>query len=85
MALSLYFISQSERDDYDTYDSAIVAAENPKEAKMIRPDRYTWENVKEETGYPSWATDLKNVKVKLIGFAKAGTKKGVILASFNAG
>lgn len=83
MALNLYFISQSERDDYDTYDSAIVAAKTPQEAKLIRPDHYQWDNI--ETKYPSWATDPKNVKVKLIGIATPKTKKGVVLASFNAG
>lgn len=74
MVLKIYRLTQDENTGYDTYDSAVVAAENPKEAQQIRvgsPD-YTW-------AVP------EKVKVELIGTAKRGVKKGILLASFHAG
>ena len=70
--MKLYVISQEENKDYDTFDSMVVAAETPTKARKIHP------------GY-GWTSDYKNVTVKYIGEAKAGTEEGVILASFNAG
>jgi hypothetical protein len=77
--MKLYVISQEENNGYDTYDSVVVAAETPTKARRIRPC-YEWDN-----NYGEWATDPKNVTVKYIGEAKAGTEEGIILASFNAG
>ena len=74
--MNLYCISQSENDGYDTYDSAIVCAENEADAKAIHPD--------EAEDYYSW-TDINNISVKLIGTADPTIKKGLVLASFNAG
>ena len=36
--MNIYKISQNENNRYDTYDSAIVCAENPEKAKLIHPD-----------------------------------------------
>jgi hypothetical protein len=76
--MNLYLLSQTEHDDYDTYDSCVVAAENAEDARKIHPS---------PGGYTSytWASDPKNVTVKLIGVAALGVKAGVVLASFNAG
>ena len=38
--MKIYEISQDENNAYDTYDSAIVCAENEEEAKKINPDDY---------------------------------------------
>lgn len=76
--MKLYKIWQTENSDYDTYDSAIVAAKNEDEARLIHPDgdgvlrNYNW-------------TTPEHVHVELIGTAVKGTKAGVIVASFNAG
>jgi len=73
--MKLWKISQTRNDGYDTYDSAIVAAETEDEAGKTSPGsapEYTW-------------TDEAFVEVKLIGEAIPNTKPGVILASFNAG
>lgn len=75
--MKLYLISQEENNEYDTYDAAVVAAENEEAAKLIHPspefkDRSTW-------------VSPKFVQVKYIGEAAEGTKAGVILSSFNAG
>ncbi len=83
--MKIYKISQTENDDWDTYDSAVVYAENEEEAKKIHPAGYHDEevtNVSEK--YSSWTT-LDNVVAEYIGEAKDGVEKGVIVGSFNAG
>jgi hypothetical protein len=75
----LYLISQNDFGGYDTYDSAVVAAESMNDAQNTHPggkdrwDSYTW------TQNPS------NVEVRFIGVAQDNKKAGVICASFNAG
>lgn len=89
--LNLYLISQSENNDYDTYDSAVVVAESEEQARRIYPgndpmwdegmssdDSWMWSHC--------WATP-DNVRVLFLGpcqvpEAKVGT---VICASFRAG
>ena len=80
--MKLWLISQDVVGDWDTYDSAVVAAETEWEAKMIHP------NGSDSVGpndFPSWATDPKDIECELLGVAKPGTEKGVICSSFNAG
>lgn len=73
--MKLWFISQpNENVDYDTYDSAVVAAETEEEAKVIQPSRFG----------SGWCAP-EDVAVEYLGEAKEGTVKGVICASFNAG
>ena len=36
----LYKLSQNINCDYDTFDSCIVCAENPKEARLIHPGEF---------------------------------------------
>ena len=74
--MKLYLISQTENTGYDTYDSAVVAAENAKIAREINPDR--------SDGSYAWCHS-KDVTARYLGVAKAGTKRGLICASFNAG
>ena len=69
----LYKIWQEVNDDYDTYDSAVVCAESEEEAR----------NTDLGTKY-SWASP-EYVKVEEIGIAKDDVKKGIIVASYNAG
>ncbi len=71
----LYLISQDVNDNYDTYDSAVVAAENEEMARKA--------SVGTIGMYGTWVSP-ENVKVRLIGKAVKGTEPGVILASFNA-
>jgi len=82
--MNLYLISQNTNENYDTYDSAIVAAKTNKEARMIHPsDLYDdWDG--KVKPYDSWAA-FEDVNAKLIGVAKKGTRKGIVLASYNAG
>ncbi len=87
--MNLYYISQSVRSGWDTYDSAVVAAKTAADAKTIHPANYQndgddkwWED---KSPYGAWAPHPDNVEAELIGRAKRGTKRGVIVASFNAG
>ena len=82
--MNLYLISQDVNWNYDTYDSAIVAARTNKEARMIHPEGIKNWNGKCSEKYSSWAP-FEDVNAKIIGVAKMGTTKGVVLASFNAG
>ena len=80
--MNLYRISQKVNKDWDTFDAAIVAAENEDVAQRMHPGgngRYPLED------YPMcWACPA-DVFPELIGVAVEGTKAGVILASFKAG
>lgn len=79
--MKLFLLSQDENVGYDTHDSAVVAAKNEDEAKLINISDYTnWDDM-----YSSWCSSPDNVTVTYLGEAKEGTKTGIILASFNAG
>jgi len=80
--MNLYLLSQEINNDYDTFDSVVVAAETEEEAKMIHPHEYkeNWDGI--DSG--SWC-DSKYVNVEYLGEAKEGIRKGVICASYNAG
>jgi hypothetical protein len=77
--MNLYLLQQDAIVGYDTYDSCVVAASSESEAKLIRPDGYTWKN-----NYLAWATSIDQVKVIFLASDYEG-EAGVILASFNAG
>jgi len=79
--MNIYKISQTFNEDWDTYDSAIVAAENEEEARMIHP---SGEVIPEIHWALRWSPP-ENVTVKLIGVTIDNHASGVILASFNAG
>lgn len=79
--MNLYLISQEYNDDYDTYDSAVVAANTEEEARLIHPSRgLDWDG--KNIAYAGWC-DSKYVEVDFIG--NTDREKGVILTSFNAG
>jgi hypothetical protein len=81
--MKLWKISQSENYDYDTYDSAVVAALTEDDARNISPAGSNWDRCL--TSWDQCWTKPKNVRVEYLGDAKAGTEAGVIVASFNAG
>jgi hypothetical protein len=79
--MKLYLLTQTKNNDYDTYDSCVVCAENEESAKLIRPDGYTWDF---EYSY-SWVTNTDYVKAEYIGEAAEALKEGIVLSSYNAG
>lgn len=78
--MKLFKISQEQNTDWDTYDSAVVAAPTKNVARKMHPDgRGT------DFSGRTWACSPEYVAVECLGTAKRGTKQGVICASFNAG
>jgi hypothetical protein len=96
--MNLYLISQSINTGYDTYDSAVVAAESEHDAIRIHPSaefhefdengilyfKYVDGSRRQTEDDHCW-TRIENVSCKLIGTATEGIGRGVICASFNAG
>lgn len=80
--MKLFLISQDSNNDYDTYDSAVVAAEDEATARLMSPagGMQDWGKA-----FSSWCIFPERVKVDYIGEAKPDTEQGVICASYNAG
>jgi hypothetical protein len=95
--MKLFRLSQNVNGGYDTYDSAVVAAESEEAAVLIEPSgsdcyvlingtfHFKYDNGRIEREAPMGWCDPENVKAEYIGEAKLGTEAGVICASFNAG
>jgi hypothetical protein len=92
--MKLYRISQSVNNDYDTYDSAVVAAETGEKARNTHPSGHgivDWEKavglVRGKHKYYSgtWCWNIDDVQVEYIGEADKNVKAGVVVASYNAG
>jgi hypothetical protein len=92
--VKLYKISQTVNNEYDTYDSAVVAAEDEEEARHVRMDTCYYlgdtlymklnDGTEVEQSEWDWAHP-KDVQVQYIGEAAPTIVAGVIVASFNAG
>lgn len=81
--MNLYRLTQSHETGYDTYDAAVVAAECAADAQVIHPSGE--DGTLAELYRGTWPRTQSHVYVEYLGVAKPGTKRGVILASFNAG
>lgn len=83
--MNLYKVWQDVNNNYDTYDSAVICAENENEAKQISIDELVRVPADpSDYDYSTWAT-IDELQCKLIGTASSNTKKGIVVASFNAG
>ena len=80
--MKLYLLEQHENNDYDTYDSCVVCAENENDAKNITPDSREF---KDSTCNGSWVGSKESIKCTELGEANSNQKRGVIISSFNAG
>ena len=78
--MKLFLISQTENDDYDTYDSAVVCAQDEDEARNIQPGCHQFGDK-----WSDWCSSPEKVTVKCVGEAADGIDRGVVCASFNAG
>jgi len=87
--MKLWLLSQNINNDYDTFDAIIVAAETKREARLIGPkwgwDESDWTAAKQNMYNRGWVLEPSQVEVKYLGEAADNVKKGLILASFNAG
>lgn len=90
--MKLWLISQTDNNWYDTYDSAVVAAETEEAARLTYPDgdrfwngsRWLYDEDRIlDLGHSCWTTPDK-VSVRFLAHGYEG-EAGVILASFNAG
>jgi len=80
--MNIYLISQTINTDYDSYDSAVIIAENEQKAKMTHPgEKEDWDG--KNSSLSVWC-DASKVSVKLIGTTKS-EKACVVCSSFNAG
>lgn len=89
--MKLFLLTQSKNNGYDTYDSAVVAAETEDAARLIHPSSRhdTEQKVLTRRQFMAlkhygWAKDPNYVTVREIGTTETETP-GVICASFNAG
>ena len=75
--MNIYKISQSENNGYDTFDSAIVAAESEEKARDMNPIsewgnnplKVNWDCTSRRS---SWAFSREKVNVEFLGVAKEG-------------
>jgi len=78
--MKLYLLSQDVNNDYDTYDSCVVVAENEEDAVTMKPhDMY---KLLECELNNAWC-EIKDVQVEYLG--ETNLERGVVCASFNAG
>ena len=81
--MKIYLLSQDYNTGYDTYDSCVVCAKNEDDAKKITPYGREFE---EGDGYGgAWAIKLSQITCEELGNANKNQKRGLIVASFNAG
>ena len=82
--MKIYKLTQSDTTRYNTYDSAIVVANNELEAATVNPNGS--ERLPDWDYYSGWALSLEGVNVEYIGESDPKyTKKQLILSSYNAG
>ena len=92
--MKLYKIVRTDSIEWDTYDSAVVAAHDKEEAKLMHPNGDIWAasgyytNSSTDEYYNSidtW-TEPENVIVEYIGEASKTIKEScVVISSYNAG
>jgi hypothetical protein len=70
--MNLYKISQNANDDWDTYDSAVVAAESESEAKLIHPSEWGEAEWKELPEHLQEEGQSKMGWVDTNGFTRSG-------------
>jgi hypothetical protein len=80
---SLWLLTQSKENGYDTYDSCVVVALTITEARNINPDG-EWKS--ERKRWTAWAHKPTQVTVEYLGKASNALEAGTIVcSSFNAG
>lgn len=77
------FLIARDNHDYDSYDSAVVAAHDEETARQMNPA--TGRPMVWGKSHSSWCSDPKHVTVSYLGEATDDIKQGVVCASFNAG
>lgn len=78
--MKLYLLSQTVNQNWDTFDSVLVCAENEDDAKSITPYGEEFDG-KDGT----WVKDKSSIACEEIGEANSKQVRGIIISSFNAG
>jgi diphthamide biosynthesis methyltransferase len=84
--MNIYLIERTDEIFYENYIAAVVIAENEEIARNMYPGsgrQLTQKDLDDE--YRAWVSDIKNVKVTLIGLANFDKKPRVVLASSRDG
>lgn len=82
--MKLFTIFQTENNEWDTINLAVVVAPDEKTARIMNPGtgepmtEQDWLDNKEDS--PSWCSSPEHVIVKYIGEAADSMKQGVIVA-----
>jgi hypothetical protein len=92
--MNIYLVERTDTYSYDDYDAFVCVAPSAKVAVRIHPysDDAVWSETdrawKDERGHgygnSGWTT-IDKLKATHLGRAAVSQKKGVVLASFNAG
>lgn len=80
----IYKLTQDINSGWDTYDSAIVVAKTPDEAKSLTLKDVTKGGLLRTFG-KSWAEEPEDIVCNLVGVTNLYEKPQIILSSFNAG
>jgi hypothetical protein len=83
--MKLFLIEQSKNTDYDTYDSAVVIANDEKEAKDMHPQDGLALNANSDIWRNSkWCLLPSDVSVTYLGESIESAKR-IVCASYKAG
>ena len=80
--MKLIKISQTQNRGYDSYDSAVVAAEDGAAARLMHPSSYGGFG---KDMHHDWCQDPGDVSVEYLGEAREGMPIGFVCKSFIAG
>jgi hypothetical protein len=94
--MKIYLLTQNQNRGWDTYDSCVVVASSPEEARLMHPEgERVWDGrewIYANGTDPSlqylrkdWAYHPDNVTFEEIGTANGGDRPRVVCASYNAG
>lgn len=83
--MNIYLISQTQNNNWDTYDSAVVAAPSEEIARNMSPFDGEIMPREEWREYNGWCNSPDLVNVQFLGEAEKYIEQGLICASFNGG
>lgn len=82
--MNIYLLERTDNGGYDSFDAIVVIAHTDNDAKSIHPYGDAFEEGTDDY-FESWVKRLNQIKCTKIGVADKDQKRGVVLASFNAG
>lgn len=82
----IYLVKQDVNNEYDSYDSFIIACDNADQARNTNPEGLVYDENMEDWEFKRACWCMPNdAEVELIGATDLYNENKVILASFNAG